>query len=92
MGYPVRILSGTDNVMIPGDPRTYGVGDVIENLSDDTRLSLQRSGVRFEAVHDDTPPMPVVLDLDPPLPPDQEAVNEEIANAAKPAPAKKEKA
>jgi hypothetical protein len=92
MGYPVRLLSGTDNVMIPGDKTVYHVGDVIPNMSDETRLSLQRSGVRFEAVHEDTPPMPGAIDVEPVLPEDQQTLNETITQADKTAPAKKEKA
>lgn len=84
MSYAVRLLSGTDTLTIPGDARTYRVGEVIKNLPDETRVSLQRSGVRFEAVDEGEPPpappddgVPVVL------PPDQIAVNEQIADAKK---------
>lgn len=83
MSYPVRILSGTDNLTLPGSDHVYRVGDVIRNMSDETRLSLQRSGVRFEAVHEDTPPMPEVIDVAPTLPDDQRALNESIAHARK---------
>lgn len=83
MGYPVRLIGGTDNLDLPGDPRTYHIGDSIYDLSDDQRTNLQMSGVRFEAIHEDT--SSVLPEPDPPvlIPPDQAAVNAEIAAAKK---------
>lgn len=56
MSYPVRLVGGTDVLNLPGDPRTYAIGDVIDDLSDQLRGSLQMSGVRFEMV--EQPPAP----------------------------------
>lgn len=92
MSYAVRLLSGTDTLTIPGDARTYRVGEVIKNLPDETRVSLQRSGVRFEAVDEGEPPPAPPDDSATKLPPDQVAVNKQIAEArAKSAPATQRK-
>lgn len=82
MGYPVRILDGTDNLMIPGDSRVYHVGDIVPNLSDETRIHLQANGVRFAAVHADDP-KPAPTEEAPSIPPDQAALNDEISAAKK---------
>lgn len=78
MSYPVRLIGGTDRVQTrPPDGRFYEVGDRIDDLDDAMRISLQRSGVRFEAIHDDAPAPKD--DAAPALPPDQAALNDEIA-------------
>lgn len=94
MPYPVRLIGGTDRVQPhPPDGRWYSVGERIDELSDELRTYLQSNGVRFEAIHDDTPPLPSDVPAPPMLPPDQAALNDEIAAAeepkAKPVAAKK---
>lgn len=83
MSYPVRLISGTDRLQLVPNGRFYEIGERIDGMSDDQRTNLQASGVRFEAIHEDTLPLP---EPDPPmLPPDQAALNAEIAAAKKPA-------
>lgn len=82
MSYPVRLISGTDRLQLVKDGPYYEIGQPIYGLSDDQRTNLQASGVRFEAIHEDTPPMPAD-DPAPLLPPDQAALNAEIAAATK---------
>lgn len=85
MPYPVRLVGGTDNVQ-PNPPhgRVYQIGERIDDMSDETRLHLQMNGVRFETIHDDTPPLPTDEPAPVLLPADQAAVNEEIAAAVAP--------
>lgn len=80
MPYPVRLIGGTDRVQTrPPDGRFYEIGERIDDLSDEMRISLQRSGVRFEAIHDDTTAPKDDAVAAPALPPDQAALNDEIA-------------
>ncbi len=85
MPYPVRLIGGTDRVQTrPPDGPFYGIGERIDDLDDETRISLQRSGARFEAIHDDTPPLPFQAPAPVEIPPDQAALNDEIAATTKP--------
>ncbi len=52
MPYPVILIGGTDRLQLSPDGRVYEVGDVIRDLADEQRLSLQQNGVRFSVVPD----------------------------------------
>lgn len=92
MSYPVRLIGGTDRLQLVPNGRFYEIGERIDGLSDDQRTNLQGSGVRFEAIHEDTPSVLAVDDPSPVLPPDQAALNAEIAAAKKPAATSKKEA
>lgn len=81
MPYPVKLVGGTDELQIEPGGRVYHIGDTIRDLPDYKRTSLQASGVRFAAVHDDDDPAEDVAPDAVLLPPDQVAVNDEIAAA-----------
>jgi hypothetical protein len=79
MPYPVTLIGGTDRLQLTPGGRVYEVGDVIHDLSDKQRLSLQANGVRFAAVHEDDQPQAAIAEAEPEIPPDQAELNAEIA-------------
>jgi pyruvate/2-oxoglutarate dehydrogenase complex dihydrolipoamide dehydrogenase (E3) component len=82
MAHPVTLIGGTDQLQVEPDGRVYHVGDVIRDLPDYKHVSLQAAGVRFAAVHEDDPPPDPAQPEAVFLPPDQVAVNAEIAGMA----------